>query len=71
MIKIYATLPVTTASVERSFSKLSLIKNKLRSLCREDRLSDLMLISIEQDLEINHREVIRIYKEMAPRRMLL
>ncbi|QQP49769.1 Uncharacterized protein FKW44_010540, partial [Caligus rogercresseyi] len=71
MIKIYATLPVTTASVERSFSKLSLIKNKLRSLCGEERLSDLMLISIEQDLEINHREVIRIYKEMAPRRMLL
>lgn len=30
MIQIYATLPVTTASVERSFSKLKIIKNKLR-----------------------------------------
>ncbi|KAL6478702.1 hypothetical protein MHYP_G00121350 [Metynnis hypsauchen] len=71
MVKIYATLPVTTASVERSFSKLKIIKNRLRSLCGEDRLSDLVLLAIEQDIQINHSEVINILQEMAPRRMLL
>ncbi|XP_019212484.1 zinc finger MYM-type protein 1 isoform X2 [Oreochromis niloticus] len=71
MIQIYATLPVTTATVERSFSKLKIIKNKLRSLCGEERLSDLLLLAIEKDVEINYNEVINIYKDMAPRRMLL
>lgn len=71
MIKIYATLPVTTASVERSFSKLKIIKSKLRSLCGEERLSDLLLLAIEKDIGINHSEVINIFKDMAPRRMLL
>ena len=71
MVRIYATLPVTTASVERSFSKLKIIKNRLRSLCGEERLSDLLLLAIEQDIEINHSEVIQIFQDMAPRRMLL
>ena len=71
MIQIYATLPVTTASVERSFSKLKIIKTKLRSLCGEERLSDLLLLAIERDIEVNHSEVINIFKDMAPRRMLL
>ncbi|KAI4799988.1 hypothetical protein KUCAC02_016526 [Chaenocephalus aceratus] len=71
MIQIYATLPVTTAYVERTFSKLKMIKNQLRSLCGQERLSDLLLIAIESDIQIKHSEVIRIFKDMAPRRMLL
>lgn len=71
MIQIYATLPVTTASVERSFSKLKIIKTNLRSLCGEKRLSDLLLLAIEKDIEVNHSKVINIFKDMAPRRMLL
>ena len=71
MIKIDETLPVTTASVERSFSKLKIIKTKLRSLCGEERLSDLLLLAIEKYIKINHSEVINIFKDMAPRRMLL
>ncbi|KAK1880382.1 Zinc finger MYM-type protein 1 [Dissostichus eleginoides] len=71
MIQIYATLPVTTASVERTFSKLKIIKNQLRSLCGQKRLSDLLPIAIETDIQIKHSEVIRIFKDMAPRRMLL
>lgn len=45
MLIVFATLPVSTATVERSFSKMRLIKNKLRSLCSEERLSDLLLIA--------------------------
>ena len=71
LLTIYATLPVTTATVERTFSKLKLVKTKLRSLCSEERLSDLLLLAIEKDIKINNSEIISIFKEMAHRRVLL
>lgn len=48
-ILLFLTLPVTVAMAERSFSKLKLIKNYLRSTMSEERLCDLSLISIEQE----------------------
>lgn len=71
MIRTYATIPVSTATVERSFSKLKLVKDTLRSLCTEERLSDLLLLAIEKDIPVNHSEVINIYRDMAPRRLPL
>jgi hypothetical protein len=41
------TLPVTVAASERSFSKLKLIKNYLRSSVGQMRLSGLAIISME------------------------
>lgn len=49
-IRIFLTLPVTSASCERSFSKLKLIKNFLRSTMCQNRLSHTALISIERSL---------------------
>lgn len=49
-LRIFLTLPVTVASAERSFSKLKLIKNHLRSTMGQERLSSLSLLSIESDL---------------------
>ena len=46
---LFLTLPVTTATAERSFSKLKLIKNYLRTSMRQERLSDLSLLSIEAE----------------------
>ncbi len=46
LLKMYATLPVSPSTVERSFSKLKLVKSSRRSLCNEERLSDLLLLSI-------------------------
>ena len=40
-LKIFLTIPVSIASGERSFSKLSLIKNYNRSTMSQDRLNDL------------------------------
>lgn len=57
-IRTYATLTVSTASVERSFSKLKMIKNKLRSFYGEKWLSDPLLLAIEQDIQTNQSEVI-------------
>lgn len=47
-LRISATLPVTVAGAERSFSKLKLIKTYLRSTMQQERLSGLAIISINQ-----------------------
>lgn len=49
-LRLFMTLPVTNASGERSFSKLGLIKNRLRSTMGQNRLNHLSLMSIEIDV---------------------
>jgi len=46
-LRIFLTLPVSIASCERSFNKLKLIKNYLRSSMGQERLSSLSTLSIE------------------------
>ena len=41
LFKIYTVMPVSSASAERSFSRLKLIKSYTRSTMEESRLSDL------------------------------
>ncbi|XP_035712977.1 zinc finger MYM-type protein 1 [Folsomia candida] len=48
-LRIFLTLPVTVATNERSFSKLKIINNYLRSSMGQERLSDLSIISIEHN----------------------
>ncbi|KAK4557212.1 hypothetical protein RGQ29_007111 [Quercus rubra] len=48
--RILLTIPVTVASVERSFSKLKLIKSYLRSTMSQERLSGLAILSIEKEI---------------------
>jgi len=47
LYRVALTIPVTTASVERGFSKLSSIKKKLHSKMLQDRLES---SSVERDL---------------------
>ena len=44
------TVPVTVASAERSFSKLKLLKNYLRSKMSQERLNGLPILCIEKIL---------------------
>jgi len=53
LLKIAITLPVTSVSTERSFSKLKLIKTKLRTTMSKDRLESLMKITCEPDINID------------------
>ena len=41
------TLPVTSASCERSFSKMKIVKTFLRNSVTSERLSNIPLLSIE------------------------
>ncbi len=61
LLKIALTLPATSATTERFFSKLSLIENHLRTTMSEDRLENLMVIAIENYIEIDYEEVINTF----------
>lgn len=52
-LRIFLTMPVTVASNERSFSKLKIIKNYMRSSMGQERLSDLGVLSIESEIVSN------------------
>lgn len=69
-LRIFVTLPVTVASGERGFSKLSLIKNHLRSTLGQDKLNHLAMLSIEHKLasKMSFVEVINEFVSTKSRR---
>ena len=69
-LRIFLTLPVTIVTAERSFSKLKLIKNYLRSTMSQSRLVDLALLSIESELArtIDFNSVIDNFATIKARR---
>ena len=50
LYKLFMTLPVSSATAERSFNRLKLIKSYLRSTMSESRLTNLALLRIEREL---------------------
>ena len=50
LLRIYLVLMVTNCSAERSFSKLKLVKNRLRTSMTNNRLNNLSIMSIENDI---------------------
>ena len=67
---MYMTVPVTVATAERSFSKLKLIKNFLRSSMSQDRRSGLALLSVENKRAKNFdfRKVIQQFANAKAKR---
>jgi len=50
MLRLFLTVGISVASCEKSFSKLKIIKNDLRSNMSQLRLSNLAILSIEQEI---------------------
>jgi hypothetical protein len=50
LIQLALILPVATASVERVFSAMKIIKTELRNKISNDWLNDLMVCYIERDI---------------------
>jgi hypothetical protein len=70
-LRIMLTLPVTVASGERSFSKLKIIKNYLRSTMHQDRLSNLAVLAIENELvkKIDLNVALEVFAQKKARKV--
>ena len=75
VINKFSMMSVTSCTSERTFSKLSIIKSKLRSTMCQDRLENLNIPFVEQELAANARtcDVIDNFKNSVAfdRRMTL
>ena len=71
LLKIYLSIPVTSATGERSFSCLPRVKNYLRNTIGQQRLSDLAVLSIESEQMVNVdiEEVINKFNAEKNRRI--
>ena len=49
LIKIFYTIPVTTATAERTFSALRRLKTYLRATMSQQRLNNTMLLYVHKD----------------------
>ena len=67
------TIPISIASNERSFSKLKMIKNYLRTTMTDERLFYLMMCAIEKDHldKINLNDLAKNWAKMKDRRIQL
>ncbi|XP_062028866.1 uncharacterized protein LOC133744851 [Rosa rugosa] len=70
LICLVLTLPVSTATTERAFSAMNIIKNKLRNKMEDDFLDDLMVLNIEKEFadSIDNDSVIAEFEMSGPRR---
>ena len=73
LYKIALTIPVASASSERSFSALKRVKTYLRSTIGEQRLNDLSVLAIERDLSksLDYELVVDNFMLQNPRRITL
>ncbi|XP_073022503.1 uncharacterized protein [Primulina eburnea] len=53
VIVLVLTLPVSTATIERSFSAMNIVKTRFRSKMEDDFLSDVLMIFIEREIVKN------------------
>ena len=58
LLQIFATLPVTTASSERSFSALKMLKSYLRATMTQQRMNGLSMLHVHKDLPLDKEAVI-------------
>ena len=64
-LRMYLVLMISNCTAERSFSKMKLIKNRLRTSMCSERLSHLALMSIESDIlrEINFENLVTTFAQ--------
>ena len=73
MVQLALTLPVGSATAERSFSSMRRIRNWLRSTMGQERFSSLALLNIECDLTaaLVPEDLVLTYASCGTRRLKL
>ena len=69
LLKLFATIPLSSCSCERSASALRRLNNYLRCSQTEQRLSALALIHTNYDTNIDINNVCQIFCNKHPRRL--
>ena len=70
-VKVLLTMPVTSATAERSFSALKRIKTYLRYTMVEDRLNGLSLMHVHPEIPLNFDQAINTFAADGNRRIQL
>jgi len=68
LLQILATLPVSTAAAERSFSTLKRLKIYLRITMESDCLTGLALMSVHTNRPVNKEEILEDFVTSEKRR---
>ncbi|KAJ1687974.1 hypothetical protein LUZ63_019364 [Rhynchospora breviuscula] len=73
LLRLIMTLPVSTATTERAFSAMKLIKTDLRNRMGDDYLRDYMIVYIEKEIAkiFTSDEIIDLYDFLGSRRAKL
>jgi len=71
LLKLVLVLPVATVSVERVFSVMNYVKNKLRNKIGDQYLNDCFVTFIEQEffLQVKDKDIINRFQTMKNRRI--
>ncbi|XP_062074919.1 uncharacterized protein LOC133778924 [Humulus lupulus] len=66
LIKLALTLPVATASVERAFSAMNIVKNQMRNKMGDEWLNDSLTVYLEKDIfnTIDNGTIIHRFQNM-------
>ena len=64
LLRIFGTLPVTTATAERFFSHLRRLKTYMRATMSEERLTGLALIQAHKHMNINIDNIIDAFRDL-------
>ena len=69
MLQILITIPISSASCERSISTLRNLKTYLRNTMVQDRLNGLALMHAHREMELDLEKIIDLFANLHPRRM--
>ena len=70
LLKLAATLPITSCECERSFSGLRRLKTWLRNTMNTDRLAPLALMNVHYDHDVSYKRAADLFFQLYPRRLL-
>ena len=70
LLSLVIILPITSASAERTFSALKIIKNRLRSKMGDSWLVDCITINVEKEIakSLKKEDIIKFWENMSSRR---
>jgi hypothetical protein len=73
LIELALLLSVSTASVDRTFSAINIIKRELRNKIEDDWMNDLMIFYTEKDIfkSLDDETITRRFQHIKKRRMEL